>query len=412
MMISHYVIRDSVHGDIRIKENIVIEIINTFEFQRLRRIKQFGGCVYPFPSGNHTRFSHSIGVYYVISNILQQDGFDKISKEDQLLVKLAGLLHDIGHGPFSHSFEAISPILHEEYGSKILLNSSTSVNKILQKYKINIKTLTDLIEGKSKNTVLSHLVSSQLDADRLDYLLRDSQSAGVSYSAIDTQWIIRHMVNKNGKIYFHEKARYAIENYLVSRYHMYKQIYTHEKSVAFDAMLTVIIKRIRFLYYNDYRFNVENLFIIKHIKNIIENKIMNIIEYCKLDDYVFHTYLTLLIKEKDEILSDLCKRFVEGNFFKRIKTHKLLKIQSELKKMNYNPKFYFLKKDLKKISYYDFEKIKEKKDHEILWLISDLGGISKFINSSDLIGISKIKKPQEETYYFTLREVMLNLDKK
>ncbi len=282
------------------------------------------------------------------------------------------------------------------------------INKILQKYKININKLTELIIGKSKDKILSHLVSSQLDADRMDYLLRDSKSAGVPYSNIDIEWIIRHTVVKEGLVFFYERAKYAIENYLVGRYHMYKQIYTHDRSVAFDALLVQIIKRLKKLY-NDknYFFDKNNNFIIEHIKPLLENEIMDVEKYCELDDYVFSTYLKLLISEKDKILSDLCYRMWNGKLFKRNKIkNNHNKIKNKLLKAGYDPEYYYVKKVLKKVFYYDFEKIKQNKKHEVIWIITDLGKKKKFIELSDIIDLSKIKNLENHTYYYTLEEFL------
>ncbi len=401
-----YIIRDDVHGDIIINDCVAIDIIHTFEFQRLRRIKQFGGCNYPFPSGNHTRFSHCIGVYHVICKILSQKAFDIISDKDKLLVKLAGLLHDIGHGPFSHSFEYVSSckMTHEEYGGLIIKDKRLEINKILVKNNIDVDEVARLIAEKKKKRVLSQLVSSQLDADRLDYLLRDAKAAGVKYSTIDIDWIIRHMIIVGDEIQFLEKAKYAIENYLVGRYHMYKQIYTHEKSIAFDVLLVNIINRVRELYNKGYEFNSENKFIIRHIKNLLENKVIDIIKYCNLDDYVFYTYIRLLMNEKDKILSDLCSRFVSSNLIKRIKNKDLKVVKENIKKSGYDLNYYFAKKDLKIVSYYDLDVNLKYKPHEIIWIKTDSGKRIKFIELSDIIDISKLKHPNKITYYYTINE--------
>ncbi len=403
-MKSNVMIRDSIHGDIEISENVAIELISTMEFRRLRRIQQFGGCMVPFPSGNHTRFSHSIGVYHIIDKIFKSESFNFISPKDKLLVKLAGLLHDIGHGPFSHSFECISKISHEEYGQKILESESTNINKILKKHKIPIDQLTSLILGKHPNMIFSQLVSSQLDADRLDYLVRDSKSAGVKYSIIDIDWIIHNMVIENKRIIYDEKAKYAIENYLVSRYHMYKQIYTHYKSGAFDAMLYSLINRMRFLYNSKkYIFHSENIFFLKYFIPIIKDEIIPIDLYCEIDDYSMHTYIKLLMKESDTILSDLASRFTNYKLFKLLpsQTH-LEDMKKELLIAGYDPNYYLIKDHKRKIAYYDFEKICQNKSHEIIWIKTKEHGIKKFINLSEIIDKEKIKKPINIVNYYAI----------
>jgi len=157
------VIRDSVHGDIYINDDVILELIDTSEFQRLRRIAQLAGAQFAYPGATHTRFSHSLGVYYVIGEFLKNPDLDKhTSPKEKLLVKIAGLLHDLGHGPFSHTFEKITHKSHEQYSIELITNPSGTIAKILKKYHINPKDVASIIEGTYKNEFVSLLVSSQL----------------------------------------------------------------------------------------------------------------------------------------------------------------------------------------------------------------------------------------------------------
>jgi len=232
------IIRDSIHGDIYVEDEAIYEIINTPEFQRLRRLSQLGGAQFAYPGATHTRFSHSLGVYYVIGEFLKNPYFAEATTEkEKLLVKIAGLLHDIGHGPFSHSFEGITKKSHEDYSVAIIKNPEGNIAKILKKHRINPEDVADIIEGNYKNEYVSLLVSSQLDADRLDYLKRDAYYAGVNYASIDVSFLVRNVMIVEDKIAYSTKAIYAIESYLLGRYHMFKQVYNHKISIAFDTLL-------------------------------------------------------------------------------------------------------------------------------------------------------------------------------
>ncbi|QBQ08194.1 HD superfamily phosphohydrolase [Spiroplasma gladiatoris] len=308
-------IRDNVHGDIKIKDEVIKELINTKEFQRLRRIIQLGGGQFVFPGANHTRFSHSIGVYHVIGKFLNNVHIGKqITNNDKLLVQIAGLLHDLGHGPFSHTFEKISTVQpHEKYTADIILGK-TEVNAVLKKHGLNPENVVAIIEGTYKNSLLNSFVSSQLDADRLDYLLRDSINTGVSYSKLDLDWIIRNARIINNKLVFRLKALYAVENYLLGRFYMFKQIYHHNVSFRFDYTLKSWFMRLTDLYNNNYEF--KNKDVINSLKDLLEGKKCNLEDYLRLDDYTMIEWIKKTQFEEDEILRDFANRIINRKFLK------------------------------------------------------------------------------------------------
>ncbi|QVK00318.1 HD domain-containing protein [Mycoplasma mycoides subsp. capri] len=358
------VIRDNVHGDIYFDDVIYIQLINTYEMQRLRRILQLAGTQLAYPSATHTRFSHCIGTYYILKEFFKNKAFLKISSYEQKLVKIAGLLHDIGHGAFSHTFEKITHKNHEQYTSEIILNKKGNIYPILKKHHINPQDIVDIINGTYKNKIINLLVSSQIDADRFDYLKRDSISCGVDYATLDFKWMIRNAFIIGDKIVFPKKTIYAIESYLLGRYHMYQQVYNHKTSTIFDAMFISWFKRVTDLFNNNYKFKDNR--IIELFINVFNNKDIDLDSYLKIDDYLMLDIFKNCSSEKDVILSDLSKRLTDRKLF-TIRDEKLINkttLINKLNKLGLDPTYYLLEGNIRPLSMYN-PVIKNNKDENI-----------------------------------------------
>lgn len=276
-------IRDPIHGSIFLTDGEEA-IIESVEFQRLREIKQLGFSEFSFPGATHNRFLHSIGVSHIagkiFDSIFKAYPFQKSSNKNRFktLVKLAALLHDIGHGPLSHTTEVVMPAVsdlnvtaynnggkshashlnrranHEDYTIKFVTDSN--IANLIRKYHSDIDPyhvacLIDknlfcdesvFTDGKiNYRPLLSQIVSSELDADRMDYLERDSYFCGISYGNIDRDWLIQnltiHIENYKANLALNRRALYAFDDFLISRHHMHLMVYFHHKSVIYDEML-------------------------------------------------------------------------------------------------------------------------------------------------------------------------------
>ncbi len=241
------IINDPVYGFIQLPGGIIFDIIQHPVFQRLRRIRQLGFTNLVYPGAEHTRFQHAIGAFHLMTkaiNVLKQKGI-KITEKEKEGAQLAILLHDIGHGPFSHSLEGTLLPYHHETLTEAVMNW---LNKIF-KGKLNLAI--KIFNGDYEKYFLHELVSSQLDVDRLDYLNRDRFFTGVYEGVIGYDRII-HMLNVHeGHLVVEEKGIYSIEKFLVSRRLMYWQVYLHKTSLAADQMLVQLFKRVRKLCKNN-----------------------------------------------------------------------------------------------------------------------------------------------------------------
>ena len=308
------VFKDPVHRYVRVKDQVIWDLIATPEFQRLRRIKQLGTTYLTFHGAEHSRFNHSLGVYEIVRRIINKiEHRDSWNKEERLVALCAALLHDLGHGPFSHSFEKVFGLDHEEFTKRILLED-TEVNRVLRKVGDDFpKRVAKVIDKTYDDKLVISLISSQIDADRMDYLLRDAYYTGVSYGQFDMERILRVMRPTQNQIVIKSTGMHAVEDYIMSRYQMYWQVYFHPVTRSAEVILTKIFHRAKHLYEQGYEFEMEPTLLVSFFEGDV-----NLADYLQLDESVINFYFQRWQSEKDEILRDLCNRFVNRHLFKYV----------------------------------------------------------------------------------------------
>ncbi|AAB95813.1 HD domain-containing protein [Mycoplasmoides pneumoniae] len=359
--------KDPILGEVLFDQQTkwMYELVETEAFRRLRNIKQLGINFHFYPGGVHTRYSHSLGVYELLRRILNTPAFAPIDENKKQTVLVAGLLHDIGHAPHSHAFEiyfAKAPnfkkelFIHEEVTT--LFVNSEPIKSILKANQIDPKLVAALIdenkELKPSNYWMRQLISSDLDADRMDYLLRDSYFTGTSHSLIDYQTIIKEMdcVKVKGiyEIFFKDKCLPLIENFLITRHHMYQSIYSDGRSISTELNLWFVFQRIKDLVdKNQFDFNgyktLEQV-CLPLLKNEHFDKKM-LPAFVKLDDYVFQSFFVNLYQTtKDKILKKLLDSYLNSLKFeiKFYETKEQRDLDFEKQASKYKDAKYFITK--------------------------------------------------------------------
>ncbi len=315
------IINDPVYGFITIDDPLIFEIISHSYYQRLRRIHQMAFASLVYPGAVHTRLHHSIGAYHLMGlalTELRNKGVE-ISKEEEQGAKIAILLHDIGHGPYSHALERklIKGVHHEDISSLIL-------QLLNEQFNGQLKLAIEIFSGTYSKQFLHQLVSGQLDVDRMDYLTRDSFFTGVIEGAIGYDRILKMLTVHEGQLMIEEKAIYTVEKFLVSRRLMYWQVYLHKTVVAAEKMLVKIIDRANELIANGIELQAAstnlNFFLKEHQPD--GNFIKHLERFTQLDDTDVMCTLKNWCGHIDPVLGRLCKGLVDRKLLK-------IKLQSE-----------------------------------------------------------------------------------
>lgn len=355
-MIREKLYRDPVHDLIALdknsaEDNTLMELIDSAEMQRLRRIRQMGLANLAYQGAEHSRFSHSLGAMWVATRVLEQLSKEQpVPQKMRFATRCAALLHDVGHGPLSHVFESFMGVHHETWTRRIILDRTSRVNQVLRQYHASLPTeVVSIIEGNSHPRFLSQIISSQLDADRFDYLLRDSVMTGVKYGIYDFERLL-HVLRLDARgenIVVAGNGVQAVEKYLQARYHMYSQVYLHKTVRAGERVFGSLLTRAA-----DLAADAGKLCLLNDdpLLDLLRRKDRaDISTYLHLDDHVIYTALHRWKSCTDEVLADLASRITERQLFKTMDVSRVKNLRSkenaarkEIRKAGLDPKYYFM----------------------------------------------------------------------
>ena len=339
------VLKDPVHSYIHIHYEVIWNCLDSKEFQRLRRIRQLGGDFQVYPTAEHSRFSHSLGVYEIVRRMVTEVKTlcAELTEYEKVCVMLAGLLHDVGHGPFSHAFEHVTNHSHEEYTVKIILGN-TELNSILRAVSKKMpEDIVAIIQHTHENDILNQIVSGQLDADRMDYLLRDSYFTATSYGQFDLERILRTMrVRKTSEgrkvIVVKHTGIHSVEDYIMARYQMYWQVYYHPVARSYEAVFIQLFNRLKDIF-KDNKDYFEDM---KVLIPFLEKAVVSEEEYFRLDENSL-LYCCALIQDKGDVIAiDLAKRLQNRKLFEYVDYNEenLAQIQNMLRENGYDEQYY------------------------------------------------------------------------
>ncbi len=396
------VFKDPIHHYIHVRDRVIWDVIGTKEFQRLRRIRQLGTTYLVFHGAEHSRFQHSLGVYEIVRRIVDDvfTGRPEWREEERLVTLCAALLHDLGHGPFSHAFENVFELDHEQYTQAILLGN-TEVNEVLSRVAPDFpERVANVIEKTYHDKLVVSLISSQIDADRMDYLQRDSYYTGVSYGHFDMERILRVMRPTEEQAVIKYSGMHAVEDYIMSRYQMYWQVYFHPVSRSAEVILIKILHRARQLYQEGYIFETNPTLFIPFFKERV-----TVEDYVALDESVLLSSFQLWQREKDAILSDLCTRFINRRLFQyaefdpATEYQKFGKLQKLFERAGLDPTYYLVTDSSSDLPY-DFYRTGEENERIPIHLQMPDGTLQELSRKSEIVeAISGKRRTDHKIYY-------------
>lgn len=405
------VFRDPVHNYIHVEYKVILDLIDTKEFQRLRRIKQLGTNSFTFHGAEHTRFSHSLGVYEVTRRIvdflnrnfpkekLGKDGWDD---SERLVALCAALLHDVGHGSYSHTFEHIFHTNHEEITQQIITSPETEIYQVLNKVEAGFpEKISQVIAKTYPNPQVVQMISSQIDADRMDYLLRDAYYTGTEYGTFDLTRILRIIRPYEHGLAFQMSGMHSVEDYIVSRYQMYAQVYFHPVSRGMEVVLDHLLKRAHFLYQeNPEFFHYSSPLLVPFLKEEFTLQ-----DYLTLDDGVLNTAFLQWLKAPDYILADLSARFLHRKPFKSVQFSSkedlpvLQTLKDLIEEVGYPCDYYTAINSSYDLPY-DFYRPEAKSQRTQIELVEEDGTLVELSKVSPIVAAITGQGQKDERFYF------------
>lgn len=338
------VLKDPVHDEVVFDCPLLWDLVNTSALQRLRRIRQLGTSYMTYHGAEHTRFAHSLGAYETMRRVLmhleRECGWPARARDRQLAL-CSALLHDIGHGPFSHTFETILHVHHELWTHRIILEDVELRQRLDSVDSEFASDLVRILRKDGRYPVIEALVSSQLDVDRMDYMLRDALATGVSYGQFELTRLIRSLTLQNDQVFLKKSSLHTVEQYLLARYFMYVQVYLHPVTVGSDVLVEKILTRVK-----DLLESGENV----RIPTSLERVMMTggdvpVETYLRLDESVLVYAFHMFQESSDKVLSDLAARFLNRRLFTPIireqpTLSEWASLRTIAKTMGYHPDYY------------------------------------------------------------------------
>jgi|TARA_B110000908_G_scaffold172164_1_gene238087 HD superfamily phosphohydrolase len=387
------ILNDPIYGFIRIPNSLIFDIIEHPSFQRLRRVSQMGLSNLVYPGANHTRFHHALGCLHLMQktvSILRVKGIN-ISEEEENALYIAILLHDIGHGAFSHALEhsIVTGITHEEISLKYM-------HKLNNEFHGQLDLAIAVFTRKYHRVFLHQLISSQLDMDRLDYLKRDSFYTGVAEGNISSDRLIAMINVVNNELVIEKKGIYSVEKFLIARRLMYWQVYLHKTSIVAEHMLVKVLMRAKELAEK----KVE-LFCTSSLHFFLYNKInkdnfndMVLGFFSKLDDYDILSAIKEWVNHSDKILSNLCGMIVNRDLLKiemfdkevsaKYALEMTMNFMTELNLSEEEAAYFVFKGEISNQAYNENQPIK---------IVNKRGNLEDIVKASDQLNLQALSKP-------------------
>lgn len=393
------ILNDPIYGFITIPNELLFDIIEHTYFQRLRRISQMGLSYLVYPGAHHTRFHHALGCMHLMQKavrVLRLKGVE-ISEDEEQALQIAILLHDIGHGPFSHAMEhsIVEGVSHETISSMFMEEMNTYFNQ-------RLTLAIEIFSGKYKRKFLCQLISSQLDMDRMDYLKRDSFYTGVAEGNINSERLISMLTVVDNVLMVEEKGIYSVEKFLLARRLMYWQVYLHKTGVVAEQLLIRVLKRAKELVSHGrtlYGSTALTYFLKNQVTaNNFTSETLHI--FSQLDDYDILSAMKEWVHDEDFVLSNLCKMIINRDLLrirlkkKPVEDEKLLghieKLKERYSISEEEARYFVFSGEISNLAY--------KKEDEKIFILKKTGKITDVVNASDHFNLMALSKPVTKYY--------------
>jgi uncharacterized protein len=434
-------IRDPIHGLIKFEgktDKLAWTLLEAAEFQRLRRIRQLGFSEFTFPGATHSRFAHSVGVYHNarrLMKVVQKSEGNNYNEERAEDVLIAALLHDVGHGPFSHAFEKAREELaiinnngpiekHEKFSAKIIRNASGSIFEILNGAEVGLADrIAKIIETENPSDIYHAVISSSFDADRLDFLVRDRYMTGTGVGAIDVEWLVDNLTEKFVNVgqdddpdpqmiptfVFKHKGRQAAEDFLLSRYRLYTEVYLHKTTRGFEAILSRLLQIVGDSSIGSKRLNLDGDDpLLKFMRGDESLKL-----YLDLDDYAIWSSLKRLTSCTEDEARNLAARIYCRDHLHVLDLFsecgndqaKLTNAERDIESFADKELGITIFKDAPSISLYSTQKGESEELHKVVRVLDGAGNPREISDFAETIISRKLREKRRMIrYYFLTRE--------